>query len=90
GRRIPEDLSVVFFDKIEHLPFKPTYIRQRIADIAGEAVRLLFETIEDPGKKCVKVDMPAALVIGESTAAPLCGYKSPRRPGSPQNMSRRI
>jgi DNA-binding LacI/PurR family transcriptional regulator len=76
GRRIPDDLSVVFFDKMEYRPLKPTYIQQQTADIAEEAVRLLFETIENPGKKCVKVDMPATLIIGESTAVPPSAYKS--------------
>jgi DNA-binding LacI/PurR family transcriptional regulator len=88
GRGIPDELSIVFFDKIEHLPFKPTYIQQRGVDIAREAVRLLFETIEDPGKKCVKVDMPAALVVGESTAAPPCRHKRSRYTDSSiRNMS---
>jgi DNA-binding LacI/PurR family transcriptional regulator/DNA-binding transcriptional regulator YhcF (GntR family) len=68
GRSIPQDLSIVFFDKIEHLPFKPTYIKQQAADIAKEAIRLLFDIIEDPNKRRTKVDLPTILVEGCSTA----------------------
>ena len=70
GRKIPEDLSIVFFDKIEYAPFKPTYIKQSARDIAQEAVNLLFETIENPKKKQVKIELQTALVGGGSTAPP--------------------
>jgi GntR family transcriptional regulator of arabinose operon len=70
GRKIPEDLSIVFFDKIEYAPFKPTYIKQSARNIAKEAVNLLFETIENPKKKQVKIELQTALVDGGSAAPP--------------------
>jgi DNA-binding LacI/PurR family transcriptional regulator/DNA-binding transcriptional regulator YhcF (GntR family) len=68
GRTIPQDLSVVFFDKIEHLPFRPTYIKQQAEDIAKEAIQLLFDILDNPNKKRTKVDLPTTLVQGYSTA----------------------
>ena len=69
GRRIPEDLSVVFFDLSEKLSFKPTYIQQRGEDLAREGVRLLLDSIDDPRTKGVKVELPTRLVEGASAAA---------------------
>jgi len=66
-KTIPGDLSLVFFDKIERLPFEPTYIKQSPEKIAEEAVRILFENIEDPEKKRVKINLPPEFVAGEST-----------------------
>jgi GntR family transcriptional regulator of arabinose operon len=71
GKKIPEDLSVVFFDRMEHISLKPTYIKQSAADIAKESVNLLFETIENPQKKQVKIEMKTTLIPGASTAPPL-------------------
>jgi GntR family transcriptional regulator of arabinose operon len=70
GRGIPDDLSVVFFDRQDPFPLKPTYIKQEAANIAKEAVSLLFEIIGSPSKKRIKTDLPTTLVTGDSTAAP--------------------
>jgi GntR family transcriptional regulator of arabinose operon len=69
GRKVPDDLSIVFFDKIERLPIKPTFVQQSPERIAREAVSLLFKAIEDPTRKRIKIDLPTTLVIGDSTVS---------------------
>jgi DNA-binding LacI/PurR family transcriptional regulator len=84
GRTIPQDLSIVFFDKIEHLPFKPTYIKQQAEDIAKEAIRLLFDILDNPRKKRTKVDLPTTLVQGYSTATAVPAGRYYRQLGKTQ------
>jgi DNA-binding LacI/PurR family transcriptional regulator len=72
GIRCPEDLSIVGFDDgLWATASRPalTTIRQPLADLAERAVSLVVEAASSPGKSrhAVLNDMPAALVIREST-----------------------
>jgi DNA-binding LacI/PurR family transcriptional regulator len=72
GFRCPEDISIVGFDDgLWATASRPalTTIRQPLADLAERAVGLLVEAASAPGKsqRSVLADMPAAMVIREST-----------------------
>ena len=72
GFRCPEDISIVGFDDgLWATACRPalTTIRQPLADLAERAVGLLVEAANAPGKsqRSVTADMPAAMVIREST-----------------------
>ena len=77
GLRCPKDISIVGFDDgLWATACRPalTTIRQPLADLAERAVSLLVEAANAPGKnhRPVLNDMPAAMVIRESThSAPL-------------------
>jgi DNA-binding LacI/PurR family transcriptional regulator len=77
GLRCPKDISIVGFDDgLWATTCRPalTTIRQPLADLAERAVSLLVEAASAPGKTQRRVlsDMPAAMVIRESTqSAPL-------------------
>jgi DNA-binding LacI/PurR family transcriptional regulator len=77
GLRCPKDISIVGFDDgLWATACRPalTTIRQPLADLAERAVSLLVEAASAPGKarRPVLSDMPAAMVIRESThSAPL-------------------
>lgn len=72
GLRCPEDISIVGFDDgLWATACRPalTTIRQPLADLAERAVSLLVEAASAPEKprRSVPGDMPASLVIREST-----------------------
>ncbi|GAB6859300.1 LacI family DNA-binding transcriptional regulator [Microbacterium xylanilyticum] len=71
GLRVPEDLSVVGFDDVPeataHTP-QLTTVRQPLAAMGAEAVRLLLATLE--GGTHEQVRMPAELIVRGSTASP--------------------
>lgn len=77
GLRCPKDISIVGFDDgLWATACRPalTTIRQPLADLAERAVSLLVEAASAPDKarRPVLSDMPAAMVIRESThSAPL-------------------
>ena len=77
GFRCPKDISIVGFDDgLWATACRPalTTIRQPLADLAERAVSLLVEAVSAPGKahRSALTDMPAAMVIRESThSAPL-------------------
>jgi DNA-binding LacI/PurR family transcriptional regulator len=80
GLRIPDDLSVVGFDDISlcrYLTPPLTTIRQPLADMAEEAVRLVLELgrLDALGERPrrTRVELATELVERASTAAPLSG-----------------
>lgn len=70
GLRVPEDLSVVGFDDVPeaaaHVP-QLTTVRQPLAEMGAEAVRVLLAMLEGGPQEHVR--MPAELVVRASTAA---------------------
>jgi len=72
GFRCPEDISIVGFDDgLWATACRPalTTIRQPLADLAERAVGFIVEAASAPGKsqRSIVADMPAAMVIREST-----------------------
>ncbi|WP_308282525.1 LacI family DNA-binding transcriptional regulator [Pseudonocardia nigra] len=74
GLRIPDDLSVVGFDDIafcEHMSPQLTTVRQPLARMAGEAVRLVLAADSDdesvPTGPAPRVELATSLVVREST-----------------------
>jgi LacI family transcriptional regulator len=73
GLRIPEDLSVVGFDDIafcEHMTPQLTTVRQPLARMASEAVRLVLaaeDTAGATGTPPPRVELATHLVLREST-----------------------
>jgi len=83
GLRVPDDLSVVGFDDVSMCRWMSpplTTVRQPLADMAGEAVRLVLEAAEStgtPSRRSVGHDgraphlqLATRLVVRESTAPP--------------------
>jgi LacI family transcriptional regulator len=77
GMRIPEDLSVVGFDDIaicEYLTPPLTTVRQPLAEMAGEAVRLVLEMGDgqdgDLRPHRSRLELATRLVLRDSTAPP--------------------
>lgn len=72
GLRIPEDLSLVGFDDLflaEYMDPPLTTMRQPMWEMGRAAARMLFDLLE--GKATVEnLQMPAELVVRQSTAAP--------------------
>jgi LacI family repressor for deo operon, udp, cdd, tsx, nupC, and nupG len=71
GREVPRDLSVVGFDDIRFAPYLTpplTTIRQPMAEIGRETVRLLLEILRSQARP-KSVTLPHTLLIRESTAA---------------------
>ncbi|WP_127794927.1 LacI family DNA-binding transcriptional regulator [Agromyces sp. LHK192] len=80
GLSIPGDLSVVGFDDVdlcEWVAPRLTTVRQPLADMAREAMRMVLE-LGDPDAAEVpgRVELATTLIVRESTAAP-----RPNRPG---------
>ncbi|RED57928.1 GntR family transcriptional regulator [Cohnella phaseoli] len=73
GLRIPEDLSVVFFDQFEMADFAkvpPTCIVQDATEISKAAVELLLSAIRNPYGEPRRVTLTPQLLIRESCAPP--------------------
>ncbi|MBB6670882.1 GntR family transcriptional regulator [Cohnella nanjingensis] len=71
GIRVPEDLSVVFFDNYELAALSaipPTCVSQDELEIGKEAVRLLVSVIDNPKKERSRVVLPNKLIVRKSTA----------------------
>ncbi|MET3547535.1 DNA-binding LacI/PurR family transcriptional regulator [Paenibacillus favisporus] len=71
GLRVPEDLSVVFFDDVVYPDFSivpPTAVVQQERELGREAGKLIVEQIEDdaPGYKQIK--LPTRLIPRRSTS----------------------
>jgi DNA-binding LacI/PurR family transcriptional regulator len=81
GVRCPDDLSVVGFDDgMWATVCQPalTTIRQPLADMAERAVGLVVEAANAPGqaRRIVLDDMPASMMIRESTCPPRVDVKA--------------
>ncbi|RAP75755.1 GntR family transcriptional regulator [Paenibacillus montanisoli] len=73
GIRVPEDLSLIFFDDFELSEFysvMPTFISQEENLLGKEAAKLLISIIENPEQDTKKLFFPPKLTIRESTAKP--------------------
>ncbi|MCZ8511528.1 GntR family transcriptional regulator [Paenibacillus filicis] len=71
GIRVPEDLSVCFFDDYEFSTFSriaPTCVLQQEHLVGQEAVKLILSFIENPDQERRRVEIPTKLVIRKSTA----------------------
>ena len=73
GVRVPEDLSVVGFDDVEHATIVTptlTTVRQPLAEMGRTAVSLLIRLLERQRFEALHVELGTRLVVRESTAAP--------------------
>jgi LacI family transcriptional regulator, galactose operon repressor len=73
GLRVPEDLSVVGFDDVEHATIiTPTLttVRQPLAEMGRTAVSLLVRLLERQRFEMLHVELGTRLVVRESTAPP--------------------
>jgi LacI family transcriptional regulator len=70
GLRVPADLSLVSYDDIpeaKYLVPRLTTVSKDAARLGREAVRLVLERIQDPGRPRQRIDVPAQFIIREST-----------------------
>jgi len=73
GKRVPDDLSVVFFDDYDHAEaarIPPTCVAQQGELIGQEAAGRLLSLIADPLQERSMVRIPTRLIVRASTAAP--------------------
>jgi LacI family transcriptional regulator len=73
GFRIPEDLSIVGFDDIEHATIvSPTLttVRQPLAEMGRTAVSLLVRLLERQRFETMHIELATRLVVRDSTAPP--------------------
>jgi LacI family transcriptional regulator len=73
GRRVPDDLSVVGFDDIEHATIVTpplTTVRQPLAEMGRTAVSLLVRLLERQRFETLHLELATRLVVRESTAPP--------------------
>lgn len=71
GLSVPQDLSVVGFDDIQAAAFASpplTTVRQPFEAMASHAVKLLFQTLQDPQRDPVEIKLRPELVVRESAA----------------------
>jgi LacI family transcriptional regulator len=73
GLRVPEDLSIVGFDDIEHATIVTpplTTVRQPLAEMGRTAVSLLVRLLEHQRFETLHIELATRLVVRESTAPP--------------------
>lgn len=73
GVRVPEDLSVVGFDDIEHATIvtpELTTVRQPLAEMGRTAVSMLIRLLERQRFETLHLELGTRLVVRESTAPP--------------------
>jgi LacI family transcriptional regulator len=73
GLRIPDDLSIVGFDDVEHATIvtpKLTTVRQPLAEMGRTAVSLLMRLVERQRIETLRIELATRLVVRESTAPP--------------------
>lgn len=81
GRRVPQELSVVFFDDYEHADsarIPPTCVAQQVETIGSEAAGRLLSLMQDPRQERTMLRIPTRLIVRSSTASP---------PGAPQTAA---
>ena len=73
GLRVPDDVSVVGFDDVEHATIvtpKLTTVRQPLAEMGRIAVSLLMRLLEQQRVETLHVELGTRLVVRDSTAPP--------------------
>lgn len=73
GMRVPEDLSIVGFDDVEHATVATpalTTVRQPLAEMGRMAVSMLVRLLERQRIETLHVELGTRLVVRESTAPP--------------------
>ncbi|QHW33180.1 GntR family transcriptional regulator [Paenibacillus rhizovicinus] len=73
GIRVPEELSLIFFDDFELSEFysvRPTYVSQEENVLGQEAAKLLISVMENPEQETQKLFFTPKLIVRESTAKP--------------------
>jgi LacI family transcriptional regulator len=73
GLRVPEDLSVVGFDDVEHATIVTpalTTVRQPLAEMGRTAVSLLSRLLDSQSFETLHVELATRLVVRDSTAPP--------------------
>jgi LacI family transcriptional regulator len=73
GLRVPEDLSVVGFDDVEHATIVTpalTTVRQPLAEMGRTAVSLLMRLLERQRFETLHVELATRLVVRDSTGPP--------------------
>jgi DNA-binding LacI/PurR family transcriptional regulator len=73
GRRIPQDMSLISFDRSEHLPLASsdlTIIDTRPEAIGAQAARMLLSLLNEERPQPDQVLVPPRLIGGRSTAHP--------------------
>ena len=73
GLRVPEDLSIVGFDDVEHATIVTptlTTVRQPLAEMGRTAVSLLNRLLEGQSFETLHVELATRLVVRDSTAPP--------------------
>jgi LacI family transcriptional regulator len=71
GLRVPEDLSIVGFDDVEHATIvtpRLTTVRQPLAEMGRTAVSLLIRLLEQQRVETLSIQLATRLVVRESTA----------------------
>ena len=73
GLRVPDDLSIVGFDDVEHATIVTpmlTTVRQPLAEMGRTAVSLLNRLLERQNFETLHIELATRLVVRESTAPP--------------------
>jgi LacI family transcriptional regulator len=73
GLRVPEDLSIVGFDDVEHATIvtpELTTVRQPLAEMGRTAGSLLMRLLERQRFETLHVEFATRLVVRDSTAQP--------------------
>ena len=73
GLRVPEELSVVGFDDVEHAAIVTpalTTVRQPLAEMGRTGVSLLMRLLEGKSFETLHVELATRLVVRDSTAPP--------------------
>ena len=71
GRKVPEDISVISFDRSEHLHLPSadlTAIDTRPEAVGGQAAQMLINLLEHKPLEREQILMPPLLIGGKSTA----------------------
>lgn len=73
GRNVPEELSVIFFDDVEHAGLHrvpPSCVVQPQRELGREAAKLLLAVIADPAADRRRITLPTRFIERSSAAPP--------------------